>query len=406
MMRGMGRFRRPAAVAAGVVLGMTVLAAPAAGKGGEIGDGTDRFELTNGWTGRTDLAFVYGRAGDQVYVGDWDGNATDTLAVRRGATYHFRNSLSGGPADRVVTYGRAGDTVLMGDWDGDGVDTPAVRRGNEYHVKNSLRGGEADEVIRYGRAGDEVLVGDWDGDGRDTLEVRRGTTFHIKNTIAGGDADVTLTYGRAGDEVVVGDWDGRGGDTLGVRRGNTFHVKNTIAGGDADIVMAYGAGYFPALAGDWDGDGADSIGLRIAMPPADSTPVTTMDEYDRRLLELINAERISRGLAPAQEWPRLRPAALAQSHRMVGLGRIEHATWDTITAEARAAGCAPASELLVRTWQRNGQAPDPRAALDWYLNSPEHGPYILHPEYRYVASGSVQAGSYVYNTLRWSRGCS
>src|SRR5690606_13725927 len=143
----------------------------------------------------------------------------------------------------------------------------------------------------------------------------------------------------------------------------------------------------------------------IAMPPADSSPVTTMDEYDRRLLQLINAERISRGLAPAQEWPALRAAALRQSHRMVGLGRIEHAGWDTITSEADAVGCAPASELLVRTWQRPGQAPDPQAALDWYLGSDGHRPYILHPEYRYVASGTVEAGSYVYSTLRWSRDC-
>src|SRR5690606_41673754 len=92
------------------------------------------------------------------------------------------------------------------------------------------------------------------------------------------------------------------GASLGVRRGNTFHMKNSTAGGDADIVMTYGSDYFPVLVGDWDGDGADTVGLRIAMPPADSSPVTTMDEYDRRLLQLINAERISRGLAPAQEW--------------------------------------------------------------------------------------------------------
>jgi len=405
MMQDMGRLTKHAAAVAGAVLGMTLLATPASAKGGEVGDGTDRFELTNGWQGRTDLAFTYGRTGDQVYVGDWNGSGTDTLAVRRGATYHVRNSLSGGPADRVVTYGRAGDTVLMGDWDGDGVDTPAVRRGNEYHVKNSLRGGDADVVIRYGRPEDTVLVGDWDGDGRDTLAVRRGSTYHVKNSIAGGDADVVVSYGRDGDEVVVGDWDGRGGDSLGVRRGNTFHMKNSIAGGDADIVMTYGSDYFPVLVGDWAGDGADTVGLRIAMPPADSSPVTTMDEYDRRLLQLINAERISRGLAPAQEWPALRAAALRQSHRMVGLGRIEHAGWDTITSEADAVGCAPASELLVRTWQRPGQAPDPQAALDWYLGSDGHRPYILHPEYRYVASGTVEAGSYVYNTLRWSRDC-
>src|SRR5690625_6007000 len=91
---GMGKLTKPAAAVAGTVLGITLLATPAAGKGGEIGDGTNRFELTNTWTGKTDLAFRYGRYGDEVYVGDWDGDGRDTLAVRRGATYHFRNSRS------------------------------------------------------------------------------------------------------------------------------------------------------------------------------------------------------------------------------------------------------------------------------------------------------------------------
>lgn len=57
-----------------------------------------------------------------------DGDGKDTLAVRRGAEYHVRNDLAGGPADQVVTYGRAGDVVLVGDWDGDGEDTLGVRR--------------------------------------------------------------------------------------------------------------------------------------------------------------------------------------------------------------------------------------------------------------------------------------
>src|SRR5690606_27239257 len=95
------------------------------------------------------------------------------FAVRRAATYHVKNSLRGGDADVVLTYGRAGDVVLAGDWDGDGRDTFAVRRGATYHVNKSLRGGDADRVVTFGRAGDEVHVGDWDGNGTDTLGIRR-----------------------------------------------------------------------------------------------------------------------------------------------------------------------------------------------------------------------------------------
>jgi len=39
-----------------------------------------------------------------------------------------KNSLRGGPADVVMLYGRATDEVYIGDWDGNGTDTVGVRR--------------------------------------------------------------------------------------------------------------------------------------------------------------------------------------------------------------------------------------------------------------------------------------
>src|SRR5690606_1121459 len=65
-----------------------------------------------------------------VLVGDWDGDGDDSLAVRRGATFHLRNTLGSGPADREVVYGRSGDAAFAGDWNGDGTDTLGVRRGS------------------------------------------------------------------------------------------------------------------------------------------------------------------------------------------------------------------------------------------------------------------------------------
>ncbi len=221
------------------------------------------FFLTNDWSGGdADYAFIYGRHSDEVLIGDWDGNGTDSIMVRRGKTYFVNNHPRGGPAESVFRYGRADDVVLAGDWDGDGVDTLAVRRGKTYHVKNSLRGGDADHVIRYGRADDDVLVGDWDGNGTDTFAVRRGATYHVKNTLSGGDADVVFTYGRADDHVLAGDWDGDGDDTFAVRRGKECHVKNSLRGGPADTVMVYGRSEDEVYVGDWDGDGTDTIGVR------------------------------------------------------------------------------------------------------------------------------------------------
>ncbi|PYF98427.1 5'-nucleotidase [Georgenia satyanarayanai] len=220
------------------------------------------FFLSNDWSGIAHYAFQYGRHTDEVLIGDWDGNGTDTITVRRGKQYFVNDAPQGGPARSVFTYGRDGDVVLVGDWDGDGVDTLAVRRGAQYHVKNSLRGGDADRVITYGRANDDVLVGDWDGNGTDTFAVRRGATYHVKDRIAGGDADVVLTYGRPGDVTLAGDWDGNGTDTFAIRRDREFHVKNSLRGGPADFAILYGRSGDDVYVGDWNGDGKDTLGVR------------------------------------------------------------------------------------------------------------------------------------------------
>jgi hypothetical protein len=64
-----------------------------------------------------------------VLAGRWSsGQPGDTLGVRRGGTYHLRNSLTSGPADTVFGYGNPTDTAFTGDWNGDGVDSIGVRR--------------------------------------------------------------------------------------------------------------------------------------------------------------------------------------------------------------------------------------------------------------------------------------
>ncbi|MCD8109809.1 MAG: hypothetical protein LUE14_06880, partial [Clostridiales bacterium] len=80
---------------------------------------------------------------------------------RRGNVYYIKNSIQPGDADTVITFGRRTDVVLVGDWDGDGTDTLAVRRGNIYYIKNTISSGDADTVITYGKSGDMVYVGNW-----------------------------------------------------------------------------------------------------------------------------------------------------------------------------------------------------------------------------------------------------
>ena len=104
---------------------------------------------------------------------NWDGNGQDTFAVRRGNVFYVRNSTTTGVADIVFGYGKAGDEVLVGDWNQDGIDTFAVRRGNMIFIRNDFQPGPAQTVIGYGKATDELLVGDWNADGVDTFAVRR-----------------------------------------------------------------------------------------------------------------------------------------------------------------------------------------------------------------------------------------
>ncbi|SFR75422.1 hypothetical protein SAMN05428970_1911 [Agromyces sp. CF514] len=237
----------------------------------------NQYFLTNGTTGgAADLTFTYGRADDVVQIGDWNGDGTDTLGVRRGNQYLLTNDTKGGTADLTFAYGRAGDVVLVGDWNGDGTDTLGVRRDNQYYLTNGTTGGAADISFAYGKPGDVVLVGDWNGDGTDTLGVRRGSQYFLTNGTTGGAADISFAYGKLGDVVLVGDWNGDGTNTLGVRRGSSYHLTNGTKGGAADLGFVYGRADDVVLVGDWNGDGTDTLGIRRpveirskipAMPP-------------------------------------------------------------------------------------------------------------------------------------------
>ncbi|WP_170037141.1 PD40 domain-containing protein [Georgenia soli] len=221
------------------------------------------------------LTYRYATPTDHIFAGVWKRSASgmpsrDTLALRRGSNIalSYRHA---GTQDFSFTFGRAGDVVLSGDWDGDGVDTFAVRRGNAYHLRNTNTSGPADKIIIYGKANDEVFVGDWDGNGTDTLAVRRGSVFYVRNSISSGIADRVFVYGRSSDEVLVGSWRSGGRDSFAVRRGNVYHVKYEIGSGSADRVFSFGRATDQALVGNWDGQGGQTIGVRriqgTAPPP-------------------------------------------------------------------------------------------------------------------------------------------
>ncbi|WP_193312996.1 CAP domain-containing protein [Georgenia subflava] len=394
------------AVATATLLATGATAVPAMAKGGEVGGSGSTYYLSDTFSTEANTVFTYGGPTDQVYVGDWDGDGTDTLAVRRGATFHVRNANSSGPESHRFTYGRPGDVVLVGDWDGDGTDTLAVRRGAVYHVKNDLAGGPADQQVVYGRASDVVLVGDWDGDGDDTFAVRRGAEYHVKNSIAPGRADQVAVYGRAGDQVYVGDFDGDGDDTLTVRRGPQYFIANAIRAGAADRTVVYGRGTDTTMVGDWNGDGTDSLGVR-----RDARVAGAQDGYDRRMFELINDYRAQNGVPPLRYWDGLRTGALSHSAWMDRNDRsapdepptsFEHASAAVLRADTRAAGCGTGYAENI-FWSSYESTPD--LAMTEYMNSPGHRANILNRDLGFVATGTILVDGEIFNTQRFAFSC-
>ncbi|MCL1899158.1 MAG: endo-1,4-beta-xylanase, partial [Promicromonosporaceae bacterium] len=201
--------------------------------------------------GNADINFTFGRVGDEVFMGDWNGNGIDTPAIRRGNQFYLTNHQQGGWADTVFTFGRVGDEVFVGDWNGNGVDSFAIRRGNQIFVSNSFVSGPAAEVFAFGRATDELLPGNFDGEPGDTFAVRRGNEIFVNNTLRGGNADYSFTFGRASDDVFVGDWNGSGYDTWSLRRGNEFFKSYSPTANTIDHRFTFGRLGDEVFVGHW-----------------------------------------------------------------------------------------------------------------------------------------------------------
>jgi glucose/arabinose dehydrogenase len=219
---------------------LAVLAPVTAGAETVAGPTSDPIELSGAALSADPTVLNVAAGGDVPVVGDWDGNGTTTIGVRRGATFLLRNENTTGVADITADFGLASDVPIVGDWDGDGTTTVGVWRDGAFYLRNSNTTGVADIVVSFGLAGDQPVVGDWDGDGTTTLGVRRGGTTYFRNSNTTGQADSEATYGVPGDVPLAGDWDGNGTDTLGVRRGATWYLRNSNTTGEADITLTYG----------------------------------------------------------------------------------------------------------------------------------------------------------------------
>ncbi|NNC91833.1 MAG: hypothetical protein HKN80_05015 [Acidimicrobiia bacterium] len=224
--------------------------------------------------GQADRTFWYGAPGDVPLFGDWDGDGLATPgAWRQGAGGGFAYLTNALPANGAVGvaqfdffFGIPGDQVFVGDWNGDNRDTLGLNRGGRIFLTDTNgSGGEAVPTnydFFFGVAGDRAFGGDADGDGDDGIFLYRETTglvYYTNETPATGVASTadTFFFGSASDQFIAGDWDEDGVDSAGIYRSSNTNVylSNTNASGGApaptDLSYGWGsAGWLP-VSGRW-----------------------------------------------------------------------------------------------------------------------------------------------------------
>ncbi len=151
--------------------------------------------------GIADVEFFFGNPDDVPLIGDWDGDGDDTIGLYRPSNNRvFIFNQLGSNGERIqpdfsFTFGNPGDSIFAGDFDGDGDDTIGLRRGRRFFWRNSLSSGPFDNSgLRFGDFDDEPLFGDWDGDGVETPGLFRPetSTLFLRNLREPGIADMEI----------------------------------------------------------------------------------------------------------------------------------------------------------------------------------------------------------------------
>jgi len=238
-----------------------------------IGGYGDSYTMYNDWAGEEATTASVSPSSAQAFIGDWNGDGIDTLAIRNGAEMTIYDDLAGTNATQEFLFWGPDDTVISGDWNGDGKDSFGIVSGHHFYLRNDLGNGAPDYSFEFGDDGDLYLVGDWDGNGTDTIGAYRRNKFRLTNSPTASGDIVNVTFGTDSDHVVaVGDWDGNGTDTPLMRDENTLAGANTYRaynGWDAvdydhepDLEFQAKNVNNAIFVGDFDGNGTDTPGLR------------------------------------------------------------------------------------------------------------------------------------------------
>ena len=108
----------------------------------------------DGGLGAADYDYYFGNPGDKPFVGDFNGDGTDTVGLHRESTglVYFRNTNTQGIAEFEFYFGDPGDRLIAGDWNGDGNDSPGLFRPSDarIYLRFTNTQGNANEQFDYG----------------------------------------------------------------------------------------------------------------------------------------------------------------------------------------------------------------------------------------------------------------
>ncbi|MGA8209862.1 MAG: peptidoglycan DD-metalloendopeptidase family protein, partial [Nocardioidaceae bacterium] len=211
--------------------------------------------------------FVMGRTqastncGDAPVVGDWDGNGTVNVGVRRREVTPTFRLKRPGRRTLVVPFGLPTDQPVSGDWDGNGTTDVGVRRqANRAFLLRRANG--TTSQVALGRVSDVAVTGDWNGDGRTDLGVWSPASRVFTLRAANGSTR-TVSLGSTGDQPVTGDWNGDRVTDLGVwsSRTSTFTLRTVSRAGAVGYTrIPWGSPTAIPVAGDWNADGTGDVG--------------------------------------------------------------------------------------------------------------------------------------------------
>jgi len=257
------------------ILGMAValivtLIVPAAPSGAADANTPDQVVLVepNGrWhirtPGHADYTFSYGAEGDIPLLGDWDGDGIDTPGVYRpsNGSVHLTDQIppdgGAGLPELTFYFGTPGDEVFVGDWDGNGTDTLGLSRLGRIFLTNLNATSFGSDISWFGKPNDITVGGDPDGDGIDGLFLDRPESSTVWFTDSLPDEGLAATngsfyFGQSLDRLVIGDWDGDGVDSPGVFRplSSMVFLRNRLSTGFTDDSYWFGRSDWYPVAGN------------------------------------------------------------------------------------------------------------------------------------------------------------